>query len=280
MTTENLLSSHSDIDLDSSILDDTDCSPNTKIQMVSLERKASQVFGQESPKTTSLFLKWRLAVVEIRLKVRTTQKQALTEASVYFQNIDKSKTELMAMIREDEKALLSEKTILLSQRKILEEDLADIISSKMQLEEAYIVELRTSLEAASSSKEQLPGKTPRLDRKNFQDTVNDHLGTKIVMPEIEENKRLCNVLGYWLTPDSVKCAHIVPYSWNKKEMAHMFGSDEPPLMSKRKGLSLQTKIEEAFDNCWVVVVPVDSVESNPVGWKVVLLNTAQKDKMF
>ena len=60
----------------------------------------------------------------------------------------------------------------------------------------------------------------------------------------------------------------------------MFGSDEPPLTSRRNGLSLQIKIEEAFDNCSIVIVPVDSVESTPTEWKILLLNTAKRDKVF
>ena len=52
-------------------------------------------------------------------------------------------------------------------------------------------------------------------------------------------------------------------------MGHMFGSDEPPLSSKRNRLSVQAKIEECFDNSWTVIVLVDSVASTPTQWKVV-----------
>ena len=278
---KQLTSSRLDMDLDSSILDGIDCTPNTKNQMISMKRKASQILDQGSPNTTSPFLKWRLAVVESKLRVRTMQKQALAEANTFFDEADKPKTEFVAVVEEDEKALVSEKAFLLSQRKILEEDLNDIVTNKVQLEEAYIAELRMSLEAASSSREKLPGlKVPRLDRKCFQDNVNEYLGTKAVYPETGDSKKWCNVLGYWLSPDSVKCAHIVPYSWNVKDMAHIFGSDEPPLTSKRNGLSFQKKIEEAFDNCWIVIVPVDSVEYTPTVWKIVLLNTAERDNVF
>ncbi|MCJ1456924.1 hypothetical protein MMC28_007290 [Mycoblastus sanguinarius] len=153
-----------------------------------------------------------------------------------------------------------------------------MVSSKVQLEEAYSAELRMSLETTLSSKKTFPGlKAPRVDRELFQDMVNEYLGTKDVS-DTGDARKWCNVLGYWLSPDSVECAHIVPFSWNTKEMAHMFGSDEPPLLNKRNGLSLQAKIEEAFDNCWVVIVPEYSVKSTPTEWKIVLLNTAEKDK--
>ena len=269
------------MDLDSPVLDGIDCTPKTKNQMISLKRKARQVSDLGSPSTTSPFLKWRLAVVESTLRVREAQKQALSEASTFYDEAGKSKTVFVAAVREDEKALLSEKVFLLSQQKILEQDLNDIVTSKVQLEEAYIAELRRSLEAASSSKQRLPGlKVPRLDRRDFSEVVHEYLGTKDERPTSLETRIWCNVLGCWLS-QSVKSAHIVPYSWNTKDMAHMFGSDEPPLTSKRNGLSLQSKIEEAFDNCWIAIVPVDSVEFNPTEWKVVLLNTTVKgDVLF
>ena len=278
---KQLIPSPINADMNSSVLDGIDCTPETKNQMISLKRKASQLLDQGSPSTTSPFLKWRLAVVESQLRVRAIQKQALSEATTFFDEGDKPKTEFVAAIKEDEKALSSEKAFLLSQRKILEQDLNDIVSQKIQLEEAYITELRMSLEAASSSKEKLPClKVPRLDRKRFQDVVYEYLGTKTVYPDTGDSRKWCNVLGYWLSSDSVKCAHIVPYSWNVKDMAHMFGSDEPPLTSRRNGLTLQKKIEEAFDNCWIAIVPVDSVESIPTEWKIILLNTAERDHTF
>ncbi|KAL8912926.1 MAG: hypothetical protein Q9172_007394 [Xanthocarpia lactea] len=63
-------------------------------------------------------------------------------------------------------------------------------------------------------------------------------------------------------------------------MAHIFGSDESPLTSKRNGLSLQTKIEQAFDDCWVTVVPSTTVETTPTKWKLVVLNAAIMDNIF
>ncbi len=63
-------------------------------------------------------------------------------------------------------------------------------------------------------------------------------------------------------------------------MGHIFGADEAPLTSRRNGLSMQKKIEEAFDNRWITVVLLDTAESSPTKRKVVLLNTAEKDSTF
>ena len=232
-----------------------------------------------SPSTTILFLKWRLAVVEDTLEVKALESKALDEANDFFEKTGRSKTELMAAVMEEEKALKSEKAILLSQRKSFEGDLHDVDTSKTELTAAYIKELRISLELASSTKQRVPGlKAPRLERKQFAEIVHEYLGTERRSPA-RQTKSFCNVLGIW-NPGMIKCAHIIPFSFYTKGMGHMFGSDEVPLTSRRNGLSLHNKIEEAFDNCWITIVPLDSVASTPTEWKVVILNPAIKDNVF
>ena len=71
------------LDLDSPAMDDLDCTPNTKAEMRSKKGKASQIFGQGSPNTTSSFLNWRFSVVEQELEVREMEKKALQEANTY-----------------------------------------------------------------------------------------------------------------------------------------------------------------------------------------------------
>ena len=58
------------------------------------------------------------------------------------------------------------------------------------------------------------------------------------------------------------------YFQDSKNMAHMFGSDKPPLKSRSNGLNLQTKIREASDNCWVVILSLDLVEKILTKWKL------------
>ena len=57
--------------------------------------------------------------------------------------------------------LLAEKVFLLSQRKCLEGDFNDVDTGKTRMADAYIDELRLSLEVASRSREKV--KAPRLD---------------------------------------------------------------------------------------------------------------------
>ena len=120
-----------------------------------------------------------------------------------------------------------------------------------------------------------------MDRRRFAKTVDNYLGTmKVSTYTNEVLAKWCHVLGYWLSPCSITCAHIVPFSFDTKDTAHMFGSDEPPLTSRRNGLNLQKAIEKAFDNCWITIVPLDSVKSSPTEWKVVLLKTGIGDNVF
>ncbi len=279
---KQLTSARSAIDLDCLMLDGIDCSLITKTLMKSSKRKASQIAGEGTPNTTKLFLRWRLAVVENQLETRQIQMQAVRESGdIGWESSKPSKVEILAALKEAEHNLESEKICLLADRNVLEQDLNDTVTDHRELEDAYTNELRMSLETSSSSQAKFSGmKTPKLDRKNFKRQVNEYLAAESVFPGTTDTIKWCNVIGAWLPSDAVTCAHIVPFSFNTKDMAHMFGSDEPPLTSRRNGLSLQNKIEEAFDNCWLALVPVDSVDSNPIEWKTVLLNTAEKDNVF
>lgn len=257
------------------------CTPETKKEIQSRKRKADQVADEGVPATIPLYLKWRLALVQSALDVNFMKKQAITEVSEPVDEAGTSMSELMATLKAEEKVLLSEKTLLLSQRKTLNEDLSDVITSLAQLEDAYINELRMAAQDASSSKDKLTGlKAPRLSRGSFGDLIHDYLGTKDAGENPPEQK-FCNIMGYWLPGPYVRCAHIVPYSWSNKDMAHMLCSDELPLTSRRNGLSLHKLLEAAFDNCWIAIVPDGSITPIPTEWKCVVLHSEiSKDVFF
>ncbi|KAI4234177.1 MAG: hypothetical protein L6R40_006836 [Gallowayella cf. fulva] len=266
--------------LNSPFIEEVDCTPDTKSKIKHLKRKASQIRAEGSPSTTAPWLQWRFVTVQNELALRRSQIQALRESKTDTLPDGRSKMEWLKELRDCEKELDRERLQLLTNRKIMEGDLNDIAASADQLASAYIQELRTFLYGASNQKEKYPGpKTPRLERRPFADRVNDYLGT-LTLYETGDRLKYCNVIGYWLGPESIKCAHIVPLSWDTKDLAYLFGSDEPPLTSKRNGLSLQTKIEEAFEKCWVVIVPDDTTESIPTNWKLRVLNPAILNESF
>ena len=248
--------------------------------MLHLIKKTQKLEASDSPRTTPHFLRWRLDLVRSHLELLDNKKRATTEAKSFFGEVKTSQSQLLAMIKKEERPLLLEKTFLLSQRKVLAEDLSDIVESKQALDDAYIKELRISLEPASPSQEKSPGlESPRLDRPKFQKLVFRYLRTRKVT-KAGNVRKFCNVLGHLLQTGDVRCAHIIPFSWNNKAMGHMFGSLEPPLTSRRNGLGLQTKIEKAFDKCWLAIVPSGSIDATPTEWKVVLLNPHVRDEVF
>lgn len=271
------------LSLGSPALDTIDCSPETKSLLNSRKRKTTELLTEGSPKVTANFLNWRLAVVRSTISYNEVQKKALREGDSFFDTSSKSRAELLSEVEQEDRDLENEEKVLMSQRKTLEEDLKDIVTAKQEIEpayftevrDAYINELRWSLYAASRANQKIPGeKVPRLERKPFRTTVEEYLGTRCNVKD--EQLAWCNVMGLWFDPAQIKCAHIVPYSWNLKDTSHMFGSGEPALVSKRNGLSLLAKIEEAFDNCWIAFVPI-TIDPTPTQWKVVLLNTLVED---
>ncbi|KAL8806915.1 MAG: hypothetical protein Q9182_001044 [Xanthomendoza sp. 2 TL-2023] len=240
------------------------CTLETDDKVKSLKRKASELAADGPPDTTAAFLRWRLAFVENQLELLTIQIQALKEEVAADEAISTRTQEFDAM-KKKEKGLLHERVLLIS-KKPLEADLNDFGPGKEALASAYIQEMRTSLFAASSEKKKplfWGRKQPSWDRDDFFGKVGRYLGSYDEYKYTGDGVQWCHVLGAWLHPGSTICAHIVPYSWNTKELAYTFGADEPKSASKRNGLSLQRKIGAAFDNCWITIVPVNTVETNP-----------------
>lgn len=159
------------------------------------------------------------------------------------------------------------------------QNLDEQVTREGGLEQAYFEELQMAFYNASGLKDQQPVQmNRRMNRINFKQAVHSCLGTRST--NLRSSNLWCNIMGFWLPPGYVKCAHIVPFSWNIRDMAHMFGSDEPPLTSPRNGLSLQTDLEMAFDRCDIAVVPDGSEKSTPTKWKVVVLNPAVMEDVF
>lgn len=65
-------------------------------------------------------------------------------------------------------------------------------------------------------------------------------------------------------------------------MGHRFGGAEPSLRGPRNGLSIHQRIVEAFEECWITIVPFssDSINSAPTEWKVILLRQEIADNVF
>ena len=198
------------MDLGSPELVALDCSPEIKEEILNRKRKTSEVLEKGSPDTAIPFIKWRLALLRDLLDVKYLERKALDEATgFFFEKTGRSKTELMAAIVKEEKELRSENVIMLSQRKSFEGDLHDVDRDKTELAAAYKAELSNALEVASNMRKIVKRpKAPRLKRKEFADVVHKYLGTRDA-----DGYKFCNAFGKWM-PTGVKCAHIIPFSWN------------------------------------------------------------------
>jgi hypothetical protein len=160
---------------------------------------------------------------------------------------------------------------LLEQGKFIEGDLNDSIA---EAEGAYIHELYTAWRRASSEGQKDPKKERRLSPNKFNNAIVRYLGAETVVEH--DQKRFCSILVIWIDKAYTKCAHIVPKSFETKNLAYIFATNDAALACVRNGIIMNRKFEEAFDNGWVTIVPYGSVDTTPREWKVVLLNDTVK----
>ena len=265
------------MDLDSPIHDELPCTAETKARIKALKRKRSDHLAL-MPNSGSPYVKWRLLMISITAETREAQKCQVIESG-------RAESEFRQALTKELDNLEEEKTFLMARGKILEGDLNDMITNKVPIHDAYMNELVEALQEKNRQRQEKKkskhGKEPRLARGKFSAKLHAYLGTED-RSELTGDAALrwCNVLGCWISPSEIKCAHIVPYSWNNKDLGYMFGSLEPPLESPRNGLSLHHKIEEAFDESEITIVPASTVETNPTEWKIVLLKEENRTKGF
>ena len=251
--------------------------PEAQSTLGLLKRKASDLSEQASPRSAKGFLKWRLLCIRSEKATLICMREGVKDA--FNKGIIKDKTSYDSLRTEtskEEDELEKEEVELLKQGKFLEEDLQD---SYEAIEEALVVDTYRSFILNNTDKERKAKKAKMMAHSKFSNAVATYLdATRDRVPGQVE--RWCVVLGEWVPHSYTKCAHIVPKSFDTKELSYMFGVGDCALDSARNGLILHDKIEGAFDKGWVVFVPDGSVESTPTEWKIVLLNNTIKDKTF
>jgi hypothetical protein len=216
-------------------------------------------------------VKWRVLVVRAQLEYVQCRRESLREA---FRNSKISKgeyEEYRAITFDEQDELEDEEKQLLGQGKFIEEDLKDSVA---EAEGAYINELYMSWRRASSDGQKNTKREKSLAPNKFNKGVVQYLGAERDLDA--DTQRFCSVLGMWITKSITKCAHIVPKSFETKNLAYIFGANDAALASVRNGIIMIRPFEEAFDNGWVTIVPDGSVEATPTQWKAVLLNDAVK----
>ncbi|KAL8644647.1 MAG: hypothetical protein Q9226_007661 [Calogaya cf. arnoldii] len=252
----------------STITDELNDTPEFSPKLSPLKRTFSQTSTDPTPQLASAFIHWRLQCIDEQLHFFQTAKEAVIA--------NKKEGQFMTRVTKELKNLESEKIILTSQKRFIIQDLEDATQATT---DAYIAELEYAFANASSHGAK-PLKQPRLERKPFKQAVATYLDSK--KPHTMHDMLFCQVLGQYLPsagPPGVTCAHIVPFSFENKQLQYMFGAEEAALTRPRNGMFLFEPIEKAFDNGWIAVVPNGSIEQNPTEWKVVVLQDDLLDKV-
>lgn len=178
----------------------------------------------------------------------------------------------------------ADQTHLLKQKQFLREDIQN--NSMQAMEVAYLEclyfhrQLNNDEDQTATAKISKPKQSPQMEfRKKFRKVVAEYLGTVFPLSGVPEALKFpwheyswCTVTGQWLESKSIECAHIVPFDFDTTETAYLFGVESDALKDPRNGLFMYELIEKGFDRGWIAIVPYSPIESNPIEWKVVLLN--------
>ncbi|KAL8859154.1 MAG: hypothetical protein Q9178_004417 [Gyalolechia marmorata] len=260
--------SDSRLSMRSTLTDELIATPEFSPKLSPLKRTFSQTSLNDAPQFASAFIHWRLQCLDEQIKFLTTAEEAVIEA--------KKEEQFMSRISQELEDLESEKVVLISQKRFLLQDLED---ATLATSDAYIAELEYAFANASAYGARSL-KQPRTERKPFKVAVATYLDSK--KPHTMLDMLFCQVLGKYIpnAEPGVTCAHIVPFSFDSKQLPYMFGTEEAALTSPRNGMFLFDPIEKAFDNGQIAIVPHGSIDQNPTEWKVVVLQNDLLDKVI
>lgn len=239
-----------------------------------LKRKLSQQLEEPANYAAGAFVQWYLKVIETKIEVQSHMlKDIRTSLKTGMTPRKKELESGIESLEKEKEKLEGEWLIITKQKRFIREDLQD---SSKTFENAYADELYNRWRHASWKGQKVIKEKP-MGRRTFKEVVIAHLESEKPRPAEKEYppELFCQVLGY-LPAASVKCAHIVPFSFASRELEYLFGAGDSALWSNRNGLMLNKVIEGAFDNGWVAIIPDGSVESTPTEWKIVLLDDQKR----
>lgn len=245
----------------SSLTDELENTPDISRKLSPLSSEISQ--AKPAPQSAGAFLRWRLEVLNHEMRYFEVAELAVMEAGKADAFLSSIKNELST--------LEAQKIVLLEQNRFIAEGLEDATKA---VGDAYLEELEYACANASRNGAAVTRS------KAFKNKVAVYLNS--VKPNSMHKLYYCNVLGKYLASSAeslgIKCAPIVPFSFETTQLAYMFGTEEAALRSPRNGLMLASPIEEAFDNGEIAIVPCGSLDDNPTEWKVIVLHTGLLDK--
>ena len=260
-------------DLHQSFNEAAQLTPERQTKLRILRHKVSELSESGSPQTIQSFIEWHISYIRMNKAVSYSLREGYKESLDIGLLKDKSSYKsLRAQATAQEQQLDLEEKGILSQSRFLFEDLQD---SMKVAEDAYASELYRAYRSSTKEGQGEKKKEQSLLRSKFSALVTEYY-TAERQSEEKGVERWCMALGSWLPKAYTKCAHIIPKSFDTRELAYMFGVGDAALGSERNGLILCRGFEEGFDNGWAVIVPDGSVQATPTEWKIVVLNDAVK----
>jgi hypothetical protein len=248
--------------------------PEGHTKFASLKREVSNLSDAPTPQKAKPFLDWRVKILQnevlalecLREQYKESwEKELITDGSEY--------NSLRDGVEEELGTTETELAQILKQGQFLREDMQD--SSAEFITTAYMEELYTSFGLTGEKGQKANARKLKYrnwSRKDFRAKVSEYLGVSRQEAPTAASEAWCVALGRWLPHGMVKCAHIVPFAFDTKELSYMFGVEDAALKSEKNGLFLNKVIEAGFDSGWIAIVPHESVEKSPTEWKIVLLN--------
>ena len=218
-------------------------------QLVLKQRKASAASAISTKSSVADFIQAKLDAAEAEVE-HCTKLNDIADEAVNNKTITQSDYhEAVQKIQTKRSATEREVRAIKKQRKIITEDLDDLVQGKLtKAEEQYANILEKCMEQASEN-----FKTT-IKRGQFKDRVRKHL--KAVRKagkdsnETNGNEIWCHALGDWFAPQCVTTAHLVPASLSGPEISYAFGVDELSLIDARLGRSSKShnSIQELTSN--------------------------------
>lgn len=159
-------------------------------------------------------------------------KEVLNDAKRRRDMTDIDFREAMGETETDLVAAERELVVIKRQKKVILDDMDEVLPRYHTVGEAYTETITTSVMAVTSQQK----KDGPSHQKTFRQGVIKYYGAE--REDDEGNiQKYCHLTG-WLNPKFIKCAHIVPKSLASDELAYLFGVRETMLTEPRNGKPL------------------------------------------
>ncbi|KAJ5775864.1 uncharacterized protein N7511_000875 [Penicillium nucicola] len=242
---------------------------------VSVSSMISDISMASVDSTAAEFLATKIEQLENETSYIAAIKAGMDEANVKGALIDEEYRKALEPYTIRIRAANSTLRVIKRQKHLLEDDLNETLavhkrlrtdppSDEGLLERAYKDTIVSRVMRAEGKQRALS-----FNHARFKKEVNKYYST---LDSDDGTLVWCHVLGGFFDKKSVKAAHIVPKSLDRRELAHMFGDEDAVVSLPQNGLSLHHKVESLLDRGDIAIVPMPGVFAVPTEWRCIVLN--------